>query len=189
MWHQADGEASVLEAFPSATIVRPAPVFGPEDRLLLRFAALIHHGNRLPFPKDQPHRMQPVWVGDVAQGVVNAILNDATKGRVLELAGPEVTTDVELARRVHRVLLEKDCMQYLDETLFRTYVATRQFIPHWRKHWPADLPDQMKTPLVAQPDSGALSLADLGVTPKTLDSCIEVSLKTQEQREIEFEQA
>ncbi len=55
---QALGEESVRAAFPNATIMRPAPVFGPEDSLLLRFAALVHHDSQLPFLATQRQCMQ-----------------------------------------------------------------------------------------------------------------------------------
>ena len=40
---KAAGEKAVLSAVPSATIMRPSVVFGPEDQFTNRFAALQHH--------------------------------------------------------------------------------------------------------------------------------------------------
>ena len=37
---KAAGEAAVLAAMPSATILRPSVVFGPEDEFINRFAAM-----------------------------------------------------------------------------------------------------------------------------------------------------
>ena len=34
LWHKHDGETAVRMAFPDATIVKPATVFGSEDRFL-----------------------------------------------------------------------------------------------------------------------------------------------------------
>jgi NADH dehydrogenase len=42
---KGEGEAAIREAFPGATIIRPSLVFGPEDDLTNRFAAMA----RLPF--------------------------------------------------------------------------------------------------------------------------------------------
>ena len=37
---KGQGEAAVRAAFPTATIIRPSLVFGPEDQLTNRFAAM-----------------------------------------------------------------------------------------------------------------------------------------------------
>jgi NADH dehydrogenase (ubiquinone) 1 alpha subcomplex subunit 9 len=116
---KAAGEKAVLEAFPNATIVRPGPVFGPEDWLLQRMAGLIHHDSVVPFLEDNDQKMQPVWVNDVAAGVMNIILNDSTKGRIVEMAGPEVLTDVQIALRVHQVLQEENVIKRYSDSHYR----------------------------------------------------------------------
>lgn len=45
---QAEGEAAVREAFPEATIVRPAKLFGNDDRLLTWMASLGMKVSRVP---------------------------------------------------------------------------------------------------------------------------------------------
>ena len=66
------------------------------------------------------------------------------------------------------------------------FLTLRQFLPHWRKYYAPDLYEQLQVPLVIPDNSRALQLADLGITPKTLNECIAFSLKTADQREIEF---
>ena len=63
------------KAFPKATIVRPSLVFGPEDNLTNRFAAMA----RLPFlPVIAANRkFQPVYVRDLAQAIAMAALDPA----------------------------------------------------------------------------------------------------------------
>ncbi len=118
------GEQAVLAAFPNATIVRPAPVFGPEDHLLLRFASLIHNDATLPFLEGREQSMQPIWVGDVAAATVNAILDPATKGRTIELAGPEVMTDLQVAYEVFRVLKEKSTVEFMSDKKYRCVLVS-----------------------------------------------------------------
>jgi hypothetical protein len=68
------------------------------------------------------------------------------------------------------------------------FLAMRQFMPHWRKWYPADLYEQQQVSLTASGSSDVLTFNDLGIKNlKTLDSCIEFCLKTQEQKEIEFD--
>jgi NADH dehydrogenase len=99
---KADGERAIRDT-PGIdwTILRPSVVFGPEDQFLNMFARAQRLLPVLPIP--QAHaRFQPVYVGDVAQAVVNALENPATIGRTFELAGPEVFTLEELVRLAGR---------------------------------------------------------------------------------------
>ncbi|HEY6047907.1 MAG TPA: complex I NDUFA9 subunit family protein [Sphingomicrobium sp.] len=98
---KGEGEAAVREAFPSATIVRPSLVFGPEDNLTNRFAAMA----RLPFlPLIAARRyFQPVYVRDLGQAIAMAALGPGKHGgRTYEIAGPQVMSMTEL----HQAILE-----------------------------------------------------------------------------------
>jgi NADH dehydrogenase len=89
------GEQAVRQAFPSATIVRPSLVFGPEDAFLNRFGAL---AQMLPFMPviAGGTRFQPVYVGDVADAVAAALSRAEAAGAVYELGGPRVATFREI---------------------------------------------------------------------------------------------
>ena len=89
---KAAGEEKVRQARDlDWTILRPSVVFGAEDRFLNLFARLQRLLPVLALAKAEA-RFQPVWVGDVAQAIVNALDNPATIGRTCALAGPEVFT-------------------------------------------------------------------------------------------------
>lgn len=95
---KGEGEAAVRAAFPSATILRPSIVFGPEDQFLNRFAGMIARLPVIPVLR-APARFQPVYVADVAAAVV-ASLGDAERfgGKTFELGGPDVLTMGALQR-------------------------------------------------------------------------------------------
>jgi len=61
---KAAGEKAVLAAIPSATILRPSVVFGPEDQFTNRFAALARMSPALPLVGGGVTKLQPVYVGD-----------------------------------------------------------------------------------------------------------------------------
>jgi len=89
---KAAGEAAVLERFPDAVILRPSLVFGPEDQLFNRFAALAGFSPFLPLIGGGRTRLQPVYAGDVAEAIAVACAGRAKPHTVYELGGPEVVT-------------------------------------------------------------------------------------------------
>lgn len=98
---KAEGEEAVREAFPSATIIRPSLVFGPEDELTNRFAAMA----RLPFlPVIAAKRdFQPVYVRDLGQAIAMAALDPQRfGGQTYEIGGPQVMSMIGL----HQAILE-----------------------------------------------------------------------------------
>jgi uncharacterized protein YbjT (DUF2867 family) len=94
------GEEAVREAFPSATIIRPSIVFGPEDDFINRFAAM---GRQMPaLPVLAPNaKFQPVYVADLARAIAAAALDpERFAGQTFELGGPRVVTMAELNAEV-----------------------------------------------------------------------------------------
>src|SRR5256886_7250214 len=68
---KAGGAQAVLSAGPSATLLRPSVMFGPEDQFTNRFAALARMSPVLPVIGAHT-RMQPANVGDVATALADA---------------------------------------------------------------------------------------------------------------------
>lgn len=99
---KGEGEAAVREAFPSATIVRPSIVFGPEDDFFNRFAQMAALAPALPLVGGDT-RFQPVFVGDVAAVVAKAVTEPGAVGVTYELGGPCVYTMREI---LELILLE-----------------------------------------------------------------------------------
>ncbi|HTZ69116.1 MAG TPA: complex I NDUFA9 subunit family protein, partial [Acetobacteraceae bacterium] len=84
---KAEGEAAVRAAFPGATILRPSIVFGAEDQFFNRFAALARISPVMPVIAGAT-RFQPVYVGDVADAVMQALARPEAAGATYELGGP-----------------------------------------------------------------------------------------------------
>ena len=98
---KGEGEEAVRKAFSGATIIRPSLVFGPEDDLTNRFAAMA----RLPFlPVIAAKRnFRPVYVRDLAKAIAMAALDPkAYGGNIYEIGGPQVMSMVDL----HKAILE-----------------------------------------------------------------------------------
>ncbi|KAG5180835.1 NADH dehydrogenase [Tribonema minus] len=106
---KARGEEFVRREFPDATIVRPAPMFGDEDRFLNWLADFGSRYFFLPLADGGEHLLQPVWVQDVAEAIVACVDNDwqddrlRVEGKTLELAGPHEYTWRELSTFVNDI--------------------------------------------------------------------------------------
>jgi uncharacterized protein YbjT (DUF2867 family) len=87
---KAEGEAAVLRTMPSAVILRPSIIFGPEDNFFNQFASLARMLPALPLIGGGETKFQPVFVGDVAEAVALAVEGKAKAGATYELGGPAV---------------------------------------------------------------------------------------------------
>lgn len=103
---KGEGEEAIRKAFPKATSIRPSLVFGPEDDLTNRFAAM----GRLPFlPVVAAKRnFAPVYVRDLAKAIAMAALDPARfGGKTYEIGGPQVMSMVELHRAIFEITGQK----------------------------------------------------------------------------------
>jgi len=94
---KGEGEEAVRSAFPNVTIIRPSLVFGPEDDLTNRLAALAS----LPvLPVIAAKRQfQPVFVEDLAKAIAIAALDPATYGgQTFEIGGPQAMSMEDIYR-------------------------------------------------------------------------------------------
>jgi NADH dehydrogenase len=80
----------VRAAFPAATILRPSVLFGPDDKFLNTLIAVTRLSPVLALFGDGETRLQPVYVGDVAEAVVRALTTHSSQGKVYELGGPQI---------------------------------------------------------------------------------------------------
>ncbi len=94
------GEKLVLAAMPSAAVLRPSIVFGPEDDFFNKFAAMARIAPALPLIGGGATRFQPVFAGDIALAVLAAIDRPQTGGAIYELGGPQVMSFKELMQFV-----------------------------------------------------------------------------------------
>ena len=70
---RGEGERAVRATFADALIMRPAVMFGPGDSLLNTILALLRKIPVLPMFGRGLTRLQPVYVGDVAQAIARVL--------------------------------------------------------------------------------------------------------------------
>ena len=81
-------EDAVITGFNSATILRPSVVFGPNDALFNRMAAIAAKAPFVPVVGDGSARVQPVFVGDVGKAAAAVLAQPGTAKSVFEWAAP-----------------------------------------------------------------------------------------------------
>jgi uncharacterized protein YbjT (DUF2867 family) len=172
-------EEAIRAAFPATTILRPSVVFGPEDDVVNRFAALARMMPLLPLFGGGASKLQPVYVGDVAAAVVNVLANASAAGRTYELGGPEVMTLRELAAYVVATTGRRRFLAPVPFPVARTLASMTQIASAVTLgKFPRTLttsPDQielLRHDNIVSPEAIAdhRDLAGLSVAPRALDS-------------------
>lgn len=84
-----DGELAVRDEFPEAVIVRPADIYGQEDRFLRYYAHVWRRQFRsMPlWAKGEKTYKQPVYVSDVAQAIANIAKDTTISGEIYQAVG------------------------------------------------------------------------------------------------------
>ena len=70
---RGEGEAAVRRAFPSATLIRPAIMFGPGDVFVAPLSTMSRHAPVFPLFGRGETQLQPAYVEDVAEAIVRAL--------------------------------------------------------------------------------------------------------------------
>lgn len=171
---KAEGEAQVMQHFPSAVILRPSIIFGVEDQFFNRFAAMTRFSPFLPVVGADT-RFQPVYVDDVAKAAEAALSRDIAAG-VYELGGPDSATFRALMQtmlaeiRRNRILLNVpffvagimggalDIAQKVSLGLFTNTVLTRDQVRNLRR-------DNLVS-------DDALGFSALGITPTPMSAVL-----------------
>ena len=171
---KAAGEAAVLAAFPSAVILRPSIIFGAEDQFFNRFATMALVPPMIPLFGAET-LFQPVYVDDVAQAAVLGATGQAAPG-IYELGGPEVVSFRGLIHKMLGVIQRRrlvvglprfvgqamafgfDMLQTVTGGLLENKVLTRD-----------QLRSLSRDNVVSE---GAKGLADLGISPSTMDQVL-----------------
>jgi NADH dehydrogenase len=136
---KAAGEKLVLAAMPTATIMRPSIIFGPEDDFFNRFAAIARIAPALPLVGGGHTRFQPVFAGDVAGAIADAVDGRATPGLTYELGGPQVRSFKELMQFVLATIERRRLLLPMPFAVAQLQAFFLQYLPK-----PLLTPDQVE---------------------------------------------
>ena len=113
-------------------------------------------------------RFQPVWVGDVAEAVMEAATRDDVAGKIFELGGPQALSFRDILRYILEVTGRK-------RWLFEVPMGMAQLQARLAEKLPGK-PFTQDQLLMLQSDNvvaaGALTLADLGITARPIEAVV-----------------
>lgn len=159
---KAIGEKVVKAEFPEAVIIRPADMFGVEDRFLNWFAQVHAYAPSLCMINGGNARKQPVWVADVAEAIRRIVSDiDKYEGKTFELAGPQVKSIREIIEYMYEICHFKPKLGNISKRMARIVGATCEWFPN-----PKLVRDDVEiraSDNVLSPESTALKFSDLGV--------------------------
>eukprot|EP00602_Paraphysomonas_sp_CaronLab_P005535 CAMPEP_0185025088 /NCGR_PEP_ID=MMETSP1103-20130426/8182_1 /TAXON_ID=36769 /ORGANISM="Paraphysomonas bandaiensis, Strain Caron Lab Isolate" /LENGTH=381 /DNA_ID=CAMNT_0027558209 /DNA_START=57 /DNA_END=1202 /DNA_ORIENTATION=+ len=165
---KAEGELAVRREFPESIIVRPATVFGPEDRFLNDIATSLLARPNFGLVNRGVNTVQPVFAVDVAVAV-NRIINGWKdfEGKTFQLAGPDVYTYREVVEFVADITGRRvnmfDCPTVLHN--LRAFLIDLGIEPIVNP----DMIKRMSEDNILIEDPNLLTFADLGMKPLSME--------------------
>ncbi|GHD16129.1 complex I NDUFA9 subunit family protein [Tianweitania populi] len=169
---KARGEQAVLETSPDAVILRPSIVFGPEDSFFNRFADMARYSPMLPLLGGGKTRLQPVYVGDVAEAAAMSVDGRVAGGRVYELGGPEVLTFRECMEHMLDVVDRRRPLVSVPWPIAKLQGAILGMLPGHLLT--SDQVTLLKSDNVVSEEAirDGRTLSGLGITPETVDAIL-----------------
>ena len=169
---KAAAEKLVLAAQPTAVIMRPSILFGPEDDFFNRFASLARLSPALPLIGGGKTRFQPVFVGDVSAAIAIAVDGNARAGTIYELGGPEVRNFKQLMQYVLMTIERKRLLVPIPFFIAKLKAMFLQFLPT-----PLLTPDQVDllradSVVSEQAKAEQRTLQGLGIEPEPLETIV-----------------
>jgi len=130
-WFRAKdiAEKAVRESGLGYTIFRPTWVFGPGDRSVNRFVRFARALPFVPMIGDGSQKVQPLYVGDLAEIIAAAASGRGPGDLVLEAGGPQVFTMRELLEKVLQVLGSRKPIVAQPVSLIKVIAGLLQHIP------------------------------------------------------------
>jgi len=171
---KARGEAAALAEFPSATILRPSIIFGPEDDFFNRFAGLAQSLPIMPVISGKT-QFQPIYVGDVAAAIVAALEGAGKPGVVYQLGGPDVFTFRELLKKTMDYSGHRRPLMWLPVWKAKLLALLSKPLPQSFRQFTVDQVRMLTRDNVVSKDAKTegRTLADLGIgSPQTIEAIV-----------------
>lgn len=160
---KAKGEQVARNIYPETTIVRPAPMFGFEDRLLNRLA----NPSNVITTNWMQESFWPVHAIDVGMALERMLHDDTTAAETFELYGPTNYTMAEINELVSKEIMKQRRHINIPK---RLAVPLAKYLNKFL-WWTTISPDQIEREFIDQTfDPNAKTFKDLDIEPVDLRS-------------------
>lgn len=169
---KAEGEAQAKGNFPGAIIIRPSLVFGPEDALFNRFAAMARVSPVLPLIGGGTTKFQPVFAGDVAEAIATLVDRGEASGKTFELGGPETASFADLMRFILKTTVRKRLLLPIPVGVAKGLAAIAAYLPG--SPLTSDQVKMLQDDNVVSASASAegRDLRGLGIVPRSFESIV-----------------
>jgi uncharacterized protein YbjT (DUF2867 family) len=161
------GETAVRDVLPSATVLRPSIIFGPEDHFFNRFAQMAL-GPALPLIGGGKTKFQPVFVGDVADAICAALDRADARGRTYELGGPGIYSFKQLMQFIMSEIDRRPMLISIPFVFAHVLGLLLEWfcklVPFIEPPLTSDQVTTLRRDNVVSADAGVGKIEDLGVT-------------------------
>ena len=165
---RAEGELAVRAAFPDAVIVRPAVMFGSDDALLTTILALLRYLPVFPMFGRGLTRLQPAYVGDLAEAIARVLARTERRAVTLECGGPRIYFYEELLRAVAREAGLTARLMPMPFAAWHALASVGEMLPN--APVTRNQIELMQVDTVASPSMPGF--AELGIAPRPLEDVV-----------------
>ncbi len=172
---KGEAELKVREAIPSATILRPSIIFGPEDSFFNKFASVAGMTPALPLIGGGKTRFQPVYVDDVADAICEVLTRPEAAGRVYEIGGPRIYSFRELMELMLRETGQKRLLlpvPFFIASLIGFFGQVVGRLPFIEPVLTADQVKLLKRDNIVNTNEHTGVLGDLDIDPHTVEAVL-----------------
>lgn len=158
---KGQGEQAAKSIFPEVTIVRPAPAFGAEDRLLNRLAK----AKNLITTNNMEERFWPVHAIDIGRALEIMASDDTTAENTYELYGPTNYSMAEIAGIVDAEIMKQRRHINIPKQILKPIGSVLSKVLYWPTISPQEVEKECHDQVI---DRSAKTFADLDIEPTEL---------------------
>jgi len=158
---KARGEQVARQIFPETTIVRPAPIFGFEDRLLHALAS----NSKMVTSNSLQQTLWPVHAVDVGDALERIGQQDWTAGQTFELYGPKEYTMEEISQLVDREIIKQRRRFNVPKAVLKPVADILNKVLWWHTMSGDEIEREFIDQVI---DKSAKTFKDIGIEPADL---------------------